>query len=78
MDDTCRVDVLETTEDLVQEVLDELLLQRAGREESVQVGSEQLGDEVAFISMARYRKGDGAHMSSSGEMKMSLREMIFC
>lgn len=47
MHDTGRVDVLETTEDLVQKVLDELLLERPAREQSVQIGTQELGDKVA-------------------------------
>lgn len=47
MDDTCRMDILETTEDLVKEVLDELLLKRARGKESMKVGTEKLGDKVA-------------------------------
>ena len=34
-------------QDLVEEVLNELLLQRSGGEQAVQIGSEELGDEVA-------------------------------
>jgi hypothetical protein len=41
------VHILQTPENLVQEVLDELLFERAGGEEAVQVGSEEFGDEVA-------------------------------
>jgi hypothetical protein len=36
-----------TYEDLVKEVLDELLLERPGGEQAMQVCAEQLGDEVA-------------------------------
>lgn len=43
------MNVLESAEDLVQEVLDELLLERARGQETVQVGSEQLGDEVDVL-----------------------------
>ena len=35
-----------TYKNLVKEVLDELLLQRPGCKEAVEIGSEQLGDEV--------------------------------
>jgi hypothetical protein len=42
------VDVLETTQDLVQKVLDKLLFERARGEETVQVGTEQFGDKVAI------------------------------
>ncbi len=46
VDDACRVDVLETTENLVQEVLDKLLLERSARQETVQIGTEKFGNEV--------------------------------
>ena len=36
-----------TYEDLVEEVLDELLLEGARSEQSMQVGSEELGDKIA-------------------------------
>jgi hypothetical protein len=49
VNDSGRVDVLETTEDLVQEVLDELLLERPGGEETVEVGTEELGDKVDVL-----------------------------
>ena len=47
MDDTSGVDVFQPSEDLIQEVLDELLFERSGREESVKIGTEELGDKVA-------------------------------
>lgn len=36
--------LFETHQNLVQEVLDELLLKRAGGEEAVQIGAEEFGD----------------------------------
>lgn len=36
----------QTHEDLVQEVLDELLFERPARQETVEVGTEELGDKV--------------------------------
>lgn len=42
-----RVDVFQTPHDLVEEVLDELLLQGSRGEKPVQIGSQQLRDEVA-------------------------------
>lgn len=47
MDDTGRMDILETTENLVKEVLDELFLKRARGKESMKVGTEELSDKVA-------------------------------
>lgn len=47
MDDTCRVDVFQTTQNLIQEVLDELLLEWPTGEESVEVGAQELGNKVA-------------------------------
>lgn len=49
MHDTGRVDVLEATQDLVEEVLDELLLERPRGEEAMEVGAEELGDEVDVL-----------------------------
>jgi hypothetical protein len=64
---------------LVEEVLDELFFEGAGGEEAVQVGAEELGDEVAgtVVRVVFVRLGEGrwTYMSSSGDMKMSLREM---
>lgn len=47
--DTRGVHVLETAHDLVEEVLHKLLLERAARQQTVQVGAEQLGDEVQIF-----------------------------
>ncbi len=47
VDDTGGVDVFQSTEDLVEEVLYELLLERSGREKAVEIGAEELRDEVA-------------------------------
>lgn len=47
MNHTGRMDILETTEDLVKEVLDELFLKRARGKESMKVGTEKLGHKVA-------------------------------
>ena len=44
--DTCGVDILQATTDLVEEVLDELLLEGSGGQQPVQVRPQQLGDEV--------------------------------
>ena len=41
-----RVNVFQATEDLVEEILDELLLEWSGGEKSVQVSPKQLGHEV--------------------------------
>jgi len=38
-----------THQDLVEEVLDELLLQRSGRQQAVKIGSEELGDKVTWL-----------------------------
>jgi hypothetical protein len=47
-----------TYEDLVEEVLDKLLLERPGGEQAVQVCAEQLGDEVA-IRVSRIVRAKG-------------------
>jgi len=49
MDDSGRVYVFQTTHNLVEEVLDELLLERPRSEQSVQVGAEKLSDEVDVL-----------------------------
>lgn len=94
MDDTSRVDVFQSTlcksangveqgrftthKDLVQEVLDKLLLERPGGEKAVEIGTEQLSDEVSIrIGMASVKCFEYAYMSSRGEMKMSLRLMTY-
>ena len=59
--------------------MDELLLKRPRGKQTVEIGSQQLGDEVtelvSFLLVA-YHAWD-AYMSSSGEMKISLRLMIW-
>lgn len=63
-----------TYQDLVEEVLDELLLQRPRGEQPVQVRAEQFGDEIA-VSMGEPLVGARRHLptyrSSRGEMKTS-------
>lgn len=49
MDNTRRVDVFQTTENLVEEILNELLLERSRSEQSVEVGTQQLGDKVNVL-----------------------------
>jgi hypothetical protein len=39
-----RLRLFETHQNLVKEVLDELLLKRAGGKETVQIGTEKFGD----------------------------------
>lgn len=75
----CRRTCPNTYEDLVEEVLDELLLERAGGEKAVEIGSEELSDEVAnsIVSHCSSTLRQCAYMSSSGEMKMSLK-LITC
>jgi hypothetical protein len=43
-----------THQDLVEEVLDELLLQRSGGEQAVEISSEQLRDEVAVSISSQF------------------------
>ncbi len=47
--DARRVDIFETAQNLVEEILDELLLEGAGGEEAVEVGAEQLSNKVAAM-----------------------------
>lgn len=49
VDDASRVNILEAAENLVEEVLDELLLQWSRREETVEVGAQELGDKVDVL-----------------------------
>jgi hypothetical protein len=68
-----------TYQNLVKEVLDELLLQRPGGEQAVKIGSEELGDEVTERSADTLVGGACVtYMSSNGEMKISLKLMIWC
>jgi hypothetical protein len=71
------MDVFESTKDLVEEVLYELFFERARGEKTVEISAEELSDEVTVLLLALFRGIWGAltYMSSSGEMKMSLREM---
>ena len=70
-----------THQNLVQEVLNELLLQWPRSQKTVQVGTQKLGNEVTereiSISVGfELSQGNAAYMSSKGEMKMSLKEII--
>lgn len=51
--DACRVNVLQTSEDLIQEVLNELLLERSTGKQSMQIGTEELGDKVTVVNKAQ-------------------------
>jgi hypothetical protein len=77
VDNTGRVDVFQTSEDLVKEVLDELLFKRTRCEESVKIGTKELGNEVAIDQQSPNDPGTITHMSSRGEIKISLSEMIW-
>lgn len=67
-----------TYQNLVKEVLDELLLQRPGGEETVKIGSEELGDEVTEKSAnSSKRSACATYISSNGEMKISLKLIIW-
>ncbi len=49
VDDARRVHIFESSQNLVEEVLDELLLEGAGGEEAVEVGAEELSNKVAAM-----------------------------
>lgn len=49
MNDTRRVNVLETTHDLIEEVLHELFFKRPAGEQAVQVGPQKFGDEIQIL-----------------------------
>ena len=55
MDDTGGVDILQSTENLVEEILYELLLKRSGGKETVEISAEELGDEVAEMPLVAIR-----------------------
>lgn len=67
-------------QNLIEEVLDELLLKRSRCEQSVEIGSQKLSDEVtsSVLELAKLENSIATHMSSRGEMKMSLSEMTCC
>ena len=46
MNHASRVYVFESSQDLVEKVLDELFFERSGGQQSVEIGSEELSDEV--------------------------------
>ena len=72
--------VVSTYQNLVEEILNELLLKRARGEKAVQVGTKQLGDWTIVSSwkaIALQALNSPTYISSSGEMKMSLRLMTF-
>lgn len=48
-----------THQDLVKEVLNELLLQRTTRQESVKIRSEELGDKVDILEGGNENVGEG-------------------
>ena len=52
-----------THENLVQEVLDELLLERSRGEQTVKVGAEEFGDEVAWVVSVGVGKRAGGGQS---------------
>lgn len=69
--DAGAVDVFEAAKDLIEEVLDELLFEGAGGEEAVEVGAEELGDEVAGAVLGgRFYvvcgRGRGVHVFEGG------------
>ena len=67
-----------TDQNLVQEVLNELLLERPRRQQSVKIRPQKLRHEIStnIVSVAPPIRGSGTHMSSCGEMKTSLRLII--
>jgi len=62
-----------TNKHLVEEVLDELIVQRPGGEESVKIGSEQLSHEVA--ERRRKKEGIGQPAERIGGRRWSAKEM---
>ena len=69
-----------TYENLVEKILDELLLERSRGQETVEVGAKELGHKVSdYIILAGVCPCAilVAHMSSRGDIKMSLKLMTF-
>jgi len=62
---------------LVEEVLDELLFERTRSKESVKIGTEEFSYEVATYQQNSTMIARNAYMSSRGEMKISLSEIIY-
>ena len=68
-------------QNLVQEVLDELLLEGTRSEETVQIGSEEFSDCVSLETVLEAAQDENervylpTYISSSGEMKISLKLM---
>ena len=68
-------------QNLVEEILNELLLKRSRGEETVQVSTKKLSNEVAITVLdnpsilVMVIIMVSAYISSRGEIKMSLREM---
>lgn len=57
----CMHPKIATDQDLIEEVLDELLLQRSRGKQPVEIGTEKLSDEVAeYVSVAL--RGGGSAM----------------
>ena len=56
VDDSCRVHVFQAPHDLVKEVLDELLLEGARRQEPVKVGTQEFRDEIPNRSLSEKKK----------------------
>lgn len=72
------MNVLEATEDLIQEVLDELLLEWSACQQSVQVGTEKLRDKVDILEGRNedVRKRDDVFMSNVLEqLELSVRAL---
>jgi len=72
---------VEAYQDLVQKVLNELLLQRPRGKETMKISAEQLSHEIAAKKGGedeeeRWRVRN-THISSKGEMKTSLRLIIW-
>lgn len=73
MNHASRVNILQTSQDLVQKVLDELFFERSGSKETVQVGSEEFGDEVAILVSSSVR----SRIEKAGRQRRSGSELRF-
>lgn len=79
------VGAIVTYQDLIEEVLDELLFQRSRGQEAMKISAQEFGHEITrgqehpFISIAKRGNllGSISYMSSSGEIKISLKLITF-
>lgn len=72
--------MLVTYQNLVEKILDELLLQRPGGEQTVKIGSEQLSDEVTVRVSERSRSNRvcNLHVLQWGDEDITQTDDLLC